>query len=116
MTVSVSVFVIVVVIVAAAFGALGIVIGEIIKEKKALNDKESAQQQAKKIINDALAEAESSKLSLLKLKKKFTNFVQTQTKKFVKDETKFSVRKRDLISVKSILTKELTISNQRVNI
>ncbi|MBE6817012.1 MAG: ribonuclease Y [Ruminococcaceae bacterium] len=63
--VKIPVLVILIIVALVIGGAVGAVIGSLIKEKKALNDKESAQQQARKIINDALAEAESSKKAQL---------------------------------------------------
>ena len=54
-----------VIVVGVICGLIGIVLGSLIKEKKSLKDKESAQQQARQIINDALAEAESTKKTQL---------------------------------------------------
>ena len=63
--VKVATVIIVSVIVAIVFAALGIVIGGIIKDKKAENDKNSAQQEATRILNNALSEAESTKKAQL---------------------------------------------------
>jgi ribonuclease Y len=46
-------------------GVICFVLGEIIKEKKALNDKNSAMQEATRIMNNALAEAEAAKKAQL---------------------------------------------------
>ena len=65
MTVTIGVAIIIAVACALIFGGLGFVFGEIVKERKALADKNSATQEATKIINDALAEAEASKKAQL---------------------------------------------------
>ena len=50
---------------AVVFGFLGAVISAVIKDKKALNDKNSATQEATRIINNALSEAEATKKAQL---------------------------------------------------
>ena len=50
---------------AIVFGFLGAVIASVIKDKKALNDKNSAAQEATRIINNALSEAEATKKAQL---------------------------------------------------
>ena len=50
---------------AVVFGFLGAVISAVIKDKKALNDKNSAAQEATRIINNALSEAEAVKKAQL---------------------------------------------------
>ena len=58
-------YVLVGVVCAVIFFALGFVIGEVVKERKALADKNSATQEATRIINDALSEAETAKKAQL---------------------------------------------------
>ncbi len=53
------------VVCAVIFFALGFIIGEVVKEKKALADKNSATQEATRIVNDALSEAEAAKKAQL---------------------------------------------------
>ncbi|MBR2100126.1 MAG: DUF3552 domain-containing protein, partial [Eubacterium sp.] len=50
---------------AVVFGLLGAVISGVVKDKKALNDKNSAAQEATRIINNALSEAEATKKAQL---------------------------------------------------
>ena len=50
---------------AVVFGLLGAVISAVVKDKKALNDKNSAAQEATRIINNALSEAEATKKAQL---------------------------------------------------
>ena len=50
---------------AVVFGFLGAIIASVIKDKKALNDKNSAAQEATRIINNALSEAEATKKAQL---------------------------------------------------
>lgn len=50
---------------AIIFGALGFITGEVVKEKKSIKDKNSAAQEATKIINNALSEAEAAKKAQL---------------------------------------------------
>ena len=50
---------------AVVFGLLGSVITAVVKDKKALNDKNSAAQEATRIINNALSEAEATKKAQL---------------------------------------------------
>lgn len=59
------VYVLVGVVCAVIFFALGFIIGEVVKEKKALADKNSATQEATRIVNDALSEAEAAKKAQL---------------------------------------------------
>ena len=59
------VVIIVVLVCAVIFGGVGFVAGEVVKEKKAIKDKNSATQEATRIINNALSEAESAKKAQL---------------------------------------------------
>jgi len=58
-------YVIVGVVCAVIFGGLGFVVGEVAKEKKAIKDKNSATQEATRILNNALSEAEATKKAQL---------------------------------------------------
>lgn len=59
------VYVLVGVVCAVVFFALGFILGEVVKEKKALADKNSATQEATRIVNNALSEAEAAKKAQL---------------------------------------------------
>ena len=50
---------------AVIFGVLGAIIGAIVKDKKAIKDKNSALQEATRIVNNALSEAEATKKAQL---------------------------------------------------
>lgn len=92
--------------VAVVFMILGFFIGSFVRMKTSEKEIGSASQEATRIINNALTEAEAAKKqALLKLKTKFTSFVQTQTKKYAKDEAKFKDRKPALHRERNTLIK-----------
>ncbi len=64
-SISITVVVIVGIVCAAIFGVIGFIIGGLFKEKQAQNDKNSALQEATRIVNNALAEAEATKKARL---------------------------------------------------
>ncbi|MFR5876218.1 MAG: ribonuclease Y [Eubacterium sp.] len=59
------IYIIVGVVCAVVFGILGFIIGGLLKDKQAQNDKNSAIQEATRIVNNALAEAENTKKARL---------------------------------------------------
>lgn len=91
---SIIVPIIVGVLCAIIFGVLGFVLGGEHRRKTSEKEIGSATQQATKIINNALTEAEATKKQgLLKQRMKYTSFATMQIKKFVKEEVKFKSRK-----------------------
>ena len=61
MKISIGIAILIALVAAVVFAVIGFIVGEIVKEKKALADKNSATQEATRIINNALAEAEAAK-------------------------------------------------------
>lgn len=70
---------------AVVFGFLGAVISAVIKDKKALNDKNSAAQEATRIINNALSEAEATKKAQLIEAKDEIHKLRSEAEKDIRD-------------------------------
>lgn len=91
---SVIVPIIVGVLCALIFGVIGFVFGGEHRRKTSEKEIGSATQQATKIINNALNEAEATKKpGLLKQRMKYTNFVTMPIRKFVKEEQRFKSKR-----------------------
>lgn len=97
-------FIIVGVVCAVIFGAVGFVIGGLMKEKQAQNDKNSAVQEATRIINNALSEAESVKKARLveakdeihKLRSDADRDIRERRNEFQKQEKRLNQREEYL--------------------
>lgn len=113
---STPVAIIIIVVCAVIFCIAGFVLGSVMRQKA--NEKEigSATQEATKIINDALQQAEHTKKpALSKRKMKFTSYALTPIKKSAKGEAKFKNRKTASTKGKNILIKEQIPLRQKMN-
>ncbi len=97
-------YIIVGVVCAVIFGVVGFVIGGLMKEKQAQNDKNSAVQEATRIINNALSEAESVKKARLveakdeihKLRSDADRDIRERRNEFQKQEKRLNQREEYL--------------------
>lgn len=98
------IYIIVGVVCAVIFGVIGFVIGGLMKEKQAQNDKNSAVQEATRIINNALSEAESVKKARLveakdeihKLRSDADRDIRERRNEFQKQEKRLNQREEYL--------------------